>query len=160
MGEVVCTITEIKGTKDTKAGKVQEIGIKEASLNKDYTVSVFLNDGEFDFNKGEEVTMNLSSKDWKGKIYYSTSLSSIDPIKKLDQPAPEPEEEGKVPQSVWEEKDRRIARESVLKVALEIVKMNLKTEDKLANSEITNLVTLEAETLEQWIYRDQENAPF
>lgn len=58
-----------------------------------------------------------------------------------------------IPESVWKEKDLRIARESVLDTAREIFKFaKMESKDSLGKEEITDIITSIGDRLVEWVY--------
>lgn len=143
--EIAIAITKINKVRQTKAGDVLDLSVKKLDTGEFMNVGCFLHNKEFHFNVGDEVLVPVSSKEWQGKTYYSCSLEGMQPMAK--------KEKNDVPKEVWEARDLRIARESVLDTAREIFKLaNIEDKEKLNESDVTNMITMIGDQLVEWVY--------
>lgn len=143
---------------------IVRVVVRELSLNKLIDVTIWLNNKEFIFSEGDEVEMDIrKGKPFHGKDQYSANVESIAPVVI---PKEEPTKED-VPQKVWDAKDRRMCRCNALAHATEVIKMylalNPPKDEKgekvpLAASTIASLIQIEAESFEDWIYRNGSDA--
>ena len=154
------TIGQIVSVKlsQTQTGKrIARLVVKELSLNQALDVTVWLNEAQWTFNVGDTVEMDMKKgKPFQGKDQYSASIEGI----KLVAPTtitPKNDVKQDVPQDVWDKKDRRMCRMNALTHATEVIKLYLSQNPQptpLSASDITGLIQVEAETFENWIYRD------
>src|SRR3990167_2952772 len=149
--EKMVAITKIGIPRITKTGKnIVDINVKELSTKQFFEVGIFKGKDDFPFNVGNEVVIDITAKEFNGKTYYSSSIEKIAPVISVIKENPK----DKVPQEVWENKDKRIGRMNSLSHAVEIFKLS--KENKTVEGEgyetIIECVKTIAEQLETWIY--------
>ena len=119
--EKMVAITKIGIPRITKTGKnIVDINVKELSTKQFFEVGIFKGKDDFPFNVGNEVVIDITAKEFNGKTYYSSNIEKIAPVIPVIKENPK----DKVPQEVWENKDKRMVRMNSLSHAVEIFKLS------------------------------------
>jgi hypothetical protein len=83
--EIAAKIIKVGEERAPQDKRLVPITIQEKTTGKSYDVTVWLNDDEWSYGTGTEVTMEIrAGKEYKGKKQYSSNIKSITPTFEVD----------------------------------------------------------------------------
>ncbi len=165
----IVSIVSVKLSEVGQGKRIARVVVRELSLNQEMDVTVWLNDAQWTFKEGVTVEMDMrKGKPYKGKDQYSCNIEGVKEVNGIIEvkgggiglspsPIATPPKNDIDKQDIWDKKDRRMCRMNALAHAVEVIKLYLprSTQDTpLTTSEITGLIQVEAESFENWIYRN------
>ncbi len=149
---------------ETKYGPKEKrfFDVKEVSTGDDYSASIFINPSTPHVAVNDEVLMDIVVE---GKYANIKKMETIDGLvkeeKKEEKKEGKTEEKSidKVPNHIWEAKDRRMCRMNSLTHALKTVELSKVDTKDLETSELENLVMMSADNYLTYIYDGKKPLP-
>ena len=83
--QTLVKVIDIGMERDTKAGKVVDLKVVNNS-NQELKVGCFINKDKLSVKTGDEVMMEIKSKEYNGRTYYSTSVAGISIVESVNSP--------------------------------------------------------------------------